>query len=73
MIPVPRHLRDPHNMSSTQKTEYRCAHDYEDGVVMQEYLGVDREYYRPTQRGFEEELTRRLEFIKERIKKISKN
>jgi len=67
LIPVPRHLRDPHNMSSTQKTEYQYAHDFEDGIAAQEYLGVDREYYRPTQRGFEAELIKRLEFIKARL------
>ena len=67
LIPVPKHLRDPHNDSSTQKAEYQYAHDFRDGIAAQEYLGVDKEYYRPTQRGFEAELTRRLEFIKERL------
>jgi hypothetical protein len=32
---------------------------------------VDREYFKPTQRGFEAELARRLEFIKERLSKTS--
>ena len=68
LIPVPKHLRDPHNDSSTQKTEYQYAHEFRDGIAAQEYLGVDNEYFRPTQRGFEAELTRRLEFIKERLK-----
>jgi putative ATPase len=68
LIPVPKHLRDSHNDSSTQKAEYQYAHDYKDGIAAQEYLGVDKEYYRPTQRGFEAELTRRLEFIKERLR-----
>jgi len=68
LIPVPKHLRDPHNDSSTQKAEYQYAHDFQDGIAAQEYLGVDREYYRPTHRGFEAELTRRLEFIKERLR-----
>ena len=68
LIPVPKHLRDPHNDSSTQKTEYQYAHDCQDGIAAQEYLGVDKEYYRPTHRGFEAELTRRLEFIKERLR-----
>ena len=67
LIPVPKHLRDPHNDSSTQKTEYQYAHDSADGIVSQDYLGVEKEYYRPTQRGFEAELSRRLEFIKERL------
>jgi len=67
LIPVPKHLRDPHNDSSTQKTEYQYAHDFKDGIAAQEYLGVDKEYYRPTQRGFEAELTRRLEFLKAKL------
>ena len=68
LIPVPKHLRDPHNDSSTQKTEYQYAHNFQDGIAKQEYLGIEKEYFRPTQRGFEAELTRRLEFIKERLK-----
>jgi putative ATPase len=49
-------------------TGYQYAHDFEGGIVSQEYLGVEKEYYKPTQRGFEAELTRRLEWIKERLK-----
>jgi len=69
LIPVPRHLRDAHYKGSKAlgHTGYQYAHDFEDGVAAQEYLGVDREYYKPTQRGFEAELTKRLELIKERL------
>jgi putative ATPase len=69
LIPVPRHLRDAHYSGSEAlgHTGYQYAHDFEGGVVAQEYLGVEKEYYKPTQRGFEAELTRRLEMIKERL------
>ena len=34
------------------------------GIAAQDYLGVEREYYRPTDRGFERELADRLEAIR---------
>jgi putative ATPase len=69
LLPVPRHLRDSHYSGSETlgHTGYQYAHDFKDGIVAQEYLGIDKEYYKPTQRGFEAELARRLEFIKERL------
>jgi putative ATPase len=62
-IPVPRHLRDQHYKGATKLGNgagYKYAHDYEGGYVEQDYLGVDKTYYTPTDRGFEAELTRRL-------------
>ncbi|MCL2742554.1 MAG: replication-associated recombination protein A [Planctomycetaceae bacterium] len=67
VVPVPKHLRDPHNASSTQKKEYKYAHEFQDGIAAQEYLGVEREYYRPFDRGFESELIKRLKVIKEKL------
>ena len=70
LIPVPRHLRDAHYKGSAAlgHVGYQYAHDSEDAVVAQEYLGVDREYYRPNPRGFEAELMRRLEIIREKLR-----
>jgi putative ATPase len=69
-IPVPRHLRDAHYDGSKRlgHTGYQYAHDFEDGIVAQEYLGVDREYYEPTDRGFEQEIAVRLQKIREKVK-----
>ena len=69
IIPVPRHLRDAHYSGSESlgHTGYQYAHDFKDGIVAQDYLGVEKEYFKPTQRGFEAELTRRLEFIKQKL------
>ena len=39
-----------------------------DGVAAQDYLGVEREYYRPVPRGFEQELAERLETIRARLR-----
>jgi putative ATPase len=69
VVPVPRHLRDAgyKGAESLGHTGYRYAHDFEDGIVTQEYLGVDREYYTPVLRGFEEEIAKRLEVIRQKL------
>jgi putative ATPase len=66
-VPVPRHLRDTHYVGAKQLghgEEYRYPHDFAGGFVQQDYLGVDRQYYEPTDRGFEAELQRRLAAIR---------
>jgi putative ATPase len=54
-VPVPRHLRDTHYKGAKELGHegYKYAHDYPEGYVPQEYLGVDKTYYRPTDRGKE--------------------
>jgi putative ATPase len=54
-VPVPRHLRDTHYAGSKElgNEGYKYAHDYPEGYVPQEYLGVEKQYYRPTNRGKE--------------------
>jgi putative ATPase len=54
-IPVPRHLRDTHYAGAQKLGHegYKYAHDYEGGYVVQDYLGVEKHYYRPTDRGRE--------------------
>jgi len=72
LIPVPRHLRDSHYQGAEQLGHgagYQFAHDSDDGIVPQEYLGIDREYYRPVQRGFEAELLERLRSIRATLRK----
>jgi len=63
-IPVPKALRDTHYAGAEKLghgEDYVYPHDFAEGHVKQEYLGVDRVYYSPTDRGFEAELRRRLE------------
>ncbi|WP_029107470.1 replication-associated recombination protein A [Mycobacterium sp. URHD0025] len=73
---VPPHLRDGH-YSGAQKlgnaVGYKYAHDHPDGVVPQQYppddlMGVD--YYQPTGRGFERELTSRVDKLRAIIRRI---
>ncbi len=72
ILPVPVHLRDAHYPGSKRLGHgegYQYAHEHPEGVAEQDYLGVEREYYRPTDRGFEQELAKRLEAIRARLRK----
>ena len=74
LVPVPVHLRDSHYSGAKQLGHgegYEYAHNAEDGVAAQDYLGVEREYYRPVDRGFEAELVERLIAIRAKLRKQS--
>jgi putative ATPase len=71
LVPVPRHLRDSHYYGAKQLGHgkgYQYAHDAPEGIATQDYLGVEREYYRPVPRGFEVEISDRLARIRERLR-----
>ncbi len=70
-IPVPRHLRDGHYSGAKKMGNaigYKYAHNSPDGIAQQDYLGVDKEYYIPTDRGYEKQMAARLEYIKKKLK-----
>jgi putative ATPase len=55
-LPVPRHLKDSHYKGAKRLGHgegYKYSHDFSDGFVEQDYLGIDKIYYRPTDRGYE--------------------
>ncbi len=68
----PKHLRDSHYPGARKLghgTSYKYPHNFPGGYIEQDYLppGVKRRvYYRPTGRGFEKELRRRLRELKEK-------
>ena len=71
-LPVPVHLRDAHYTGAKELGHgkgYQYAHHAADGVASQDYLGVDREYYQPVDRGFEADLLVRLEEIRAKLRK----
>ncbi len=71
VLPVPVHLRDCHYSGAKRLKHgegYQYAHDKPGAVAPQEYLGVDKQYYRPSQRGFERELVERLAQIRSVLK-----
>jgi putative ATPase len=71
LLPVPVHLRDSHYGGAKRLGHgkgYQYAHDAPDAVAAQDYLGIEREYYRPTNRGFEQQLAERLAAIRLRLR-----
>ena len=72
--PVPVHLRGSGYAGAARLGHgdgYAYAHDAPDGVAAQQHLPDDldgaTDYYRPTDRGFEERLGPRLAWLKERL------
>lgn len=65
-IPVPKHLRDASIKAARRvvggigDAKYVNPHSTQAGYVDQEYLGVDKRYYEPTDRGFEATMAARL-------------
>jgi putative ATPase len=75
LLPVPVSLRDSHYAGAKRLGHgqgYQYAHDSPDAVAAQDYLGVEREYYRPVERGQEIELGRRLETIRAKLREAKK-
>jgi putative ATPase len=69
-IPVPKHLRDAHYAGAKELghgENYVSAHDSADGYVSQDYLGVDRVFYVPSDRGFESRIRERLAALKKSL------
>jgi putative ATPase len=73
-LPVPMHLRNaPHPGMAAQGAAqgYQYSHDYAGGVSPdQDYLGVERKYYEPSDRGYEKHIREYLEWAaKLRVRK----
>jgi putative ATPase len=75
VIPVPRHLQDKHYAGAKQLGHgqgYVSAHDAPDGIASQDYLGdylgVEKRYYEPTDRGEERAFAERLTEIRRHLK-----
>ena len=63
-IPVPDHLRDAHYQGAERLGHgqgYQYAHEGKDHFVAQDYLGVDKVFYEPTDQGVEKKIKERVE------------
>jgi len=63
-IAVPEHLRDGHYKGAERLGHgqgYAYAHDGKEHFVAQDYLGVDKKYYEPTEQGVEKKIKERVE------------
>jgi len=75
-VPVPMHLRDQNSsptvnadgrgvrMRDREGEKYKYSHNAEGKVTGQDYLGVPRVYYKPTEEGLERALKQRLAEIR---------
>jgi len=68
-VPVPKHLRNaPHPGMKRQyghSVGYQYSHDFAGGVSPdQDYLGVEKTYYTPTDRGYEKHIARYLDWAR---------
>lgn len=73
-IPVPRHLRStgyPGAARLGSGEGYRYPHDEKNGFVDQEYLGVEKVYFTPTDRGTEANWREILQQLRRRLKDAS--
>ncbi len=67
-IPVPKHLRDGHYAGAKHLGHgvgYQYAHHSEKGYIEQDYLGVDKTYYHPTDRGYEHRIRQFMAWLQE--------
>ncbi|MEP3479375.1 MAG: replication-associated recombination protein A [Fuerstiella sp.] len=67
VLPVPMHLRDAHYKGAEQLghgKNYLYSHDHPDGWVPQDYLGVEKQYYQPVDRGKEAEFKQWIDFLR---------
>ncbi|MBS0195332.1 MAG: replication-associated recombination protein A [Planctomycetes bacterium] len=72
-VPVPVHIKDGNVRKASQMSvggmkaggqAYDYSHDHADGLGRQDYLGVERSYYRPTDRGAEKAMRELMEAAK---------
>lgn len=70
-VPVPRHLRSGAYAGAKElgnATDYQYAHNSESGYVDQTYLGVDKTYYQPVDRGYEKHIREYMAWLESQKK-----
>jgi putative ATPase len=70
-LEVPEHLKDTHYKGSERLGHgkgYKYAHDFEGHIVEQDHLPEHRNYYQPSDQGFEVKVRERMEKWKQLLK-----
>ncbi len=65
-VPIPKALRDGHYAGAKQLGHaqgYQYAHDSDTGFVDQDYLGIDKTFYHPTDRGYEKTIREYMQWV----------
>jgi putative ATPase len=70
---VPKHLKDSHYVAAKKMgfgADYKYPHSFDGGFVAQDYLpaGAKKKYYRPTERGYEKNISHYLQKLESLIK-----
>jgi putative ATPase len=63
-LPVPVSLKDTHYKGAERLghgKDYKYAHDFPGHYVPQDYLGVEKQFYEPTEQGTEKKIRERLQ------------
>lgn len=66
-FPVPMHLKNAVYQGEKDEGKgfgYKYAHSYPKGYVQQEYLPEKKEYYKPTENGFEKKIKEWLKYLR---------
>lgn len=73
-LEVPENLKNIHVGDVDEKDMYKYSHDYEDGIVKQNYLegGRNMSFFSPNSNGFEKNIRDRLSFIKSKKEATNK-
>ncbi len=69
-LPVPKHLRSSGYAGAKKLGSgegYRYPHDSKDAIVSQDYLGVDKVYYTPSDRGAEARIREYLALVRRKV------
>ena len=75
-LPIPTHLQDAHYKGAAKLGHgvgYLYAHDYEKHYVEQQYLPYElngKEFYRPTDNGYEKKIKEHMKWLKDKPKKV---
>jgi putative ATPase len=77
-VPVPKHLKDSHYAAAKKMgfgADYKYPHSFDGGFVAQDYLpaGVEKKYYRPSERGYEKNIRAYLQKLESLIKESKVN
>ena len=63
---VPMYLRDSHSSGyNPEDKKYDYPHNNKEGFVKQDYIGVDKKYYQPVDRGYEQKIRTRMDYWQE--------
>ena len=66
IMAVPEHLKNIHVEAVGRDgldTAYKYPHDFDQHTVQQDYLPVNKTYYRPTRQGYEDTIAKRMEHV----------